>query len=191
MNKLSLLLLSAFCSFAGVAAAQDTNSLRTNLGLFEARTGSVIVRGFAEVGSIPAGAAEITVRCKETTDIASGQKLYGLAFEIAAGNAFPRDRVLLDDEEITPLLDALNYVIKSNYEITTDKVTTLTSYEVSYTTKAGLRVMAHSIRREGSVAYSLQSCDSPRIALSSVQMTQLYDLIDQARKNLDDLKAGK
>ena len=191
MNKLSILLLSAFCAFAGVAAAQDTNSLRTSLGLFEARTGSVIVRGFAQVGSISTGAAEISVRCKETTDIASGQKLYGLAFEFEAGNAFPRDRVLLDVEEIVPLLDALNYVIKSNYEITTDKVTTLTSYEVSYTTKAGLRVMAHSIRRQGSVEYALQACSTPKIPLSAVQMTQLYNLIEQAQKNLDDLKAGK
>jgi hypothetical protein len=191
MNKSSALLLSAFCSFAGIVVAQDTNSLRTNLGQFEARTGSVIVRGYASVGSIPVGAAEISLRCKETTDVASGQKLYGLSFEIAGGNDFPHDHILVDDEEITPLLDALNYVIKSNYQIPNDKVTTLTSYEVSYTTKAGLRVMAHSIRKEGNVAYSLQSCDSPRLALSAVQMTQLYNLIEQARKNLDDLKAGK
>lgn len=190
MNKIHILLLSAFCSLVFGAVAQDTNDLKTSIGLFEARTSVIIVKGYAPIGSVPAGPAEISVRCKETTDIGSGQKLYGLAVEIS-GNSLGRDRTLVDEDEIDPLLDALNYVIKSNYEVTNGKVTTLTSFEATYTTKAGLRVMANSIRKEGGVQYSLQSCNSPRISVSPVQMTQLYNLIAQARKNLDDLKTAK
>jgi hypothetical protein len=189
MKHLRLLWLVIFGSLA-LAAAQDTNSLKTSLGQFVARTGVVIVRGYAPIGETTAGPVEISVRCKETTDVGSGEKAYGLAFEIT-GNASPRDRTLVDDDEIDALLDALNYVIKSNYEVTNDKVTTLTSFEASYTTKAGLRVMANSVRKEGGVQYFIQSCNSPRIPLSGVEMTQLYNLISQARKNLDDLKSGK
>jgi hypothetical protein len=189
MKHLRLLWLVIFGSLALAAAAQDTNSLRTSLGQFEARTGVVIVRGYAPIGSIPAGPVEISVRCKETTDVGSGEKAYGLAFELS-GSAW-RDRTLVDDDEIDALLEALNYVIKSNYEVTNDKVTSLTSFEASYTTKAGLRVMANSVRKEGGVQYFIQSSDTPRIPLSGVEMTQLYNLVSQARKNLGDLKSGK
>jgi len=184
MNKLRLLLLTAFCSLAGAATAQDTNSLKTDLGVFESRTGVVIVKGFGQIGSVMAAAAEISVRCKETTDVSIGRKVYGLTIEIA-GNTF-RDRILVDDNEIDSLLNGLNYLIKVNYD-----ATTLPSFEASYSTKAGLRVIANSIRKDGAIEYSLQSSNTPRVSLSSVQMTQLYDLIAQSRKNLDDLKAGK
>jgi hypothetical protein len=192
MNKLSVTLLAAMCSLVLTAAAQDTNALRTQIGAFEARTGAIIVKGYAPVGSIAAGPIELSVRCKETTDIGTGQKFYGLAVElVAGGNNVPRDQILVDDDEVDALLDAINYIVKSNYEITTDKVTTLASYEASYTTKSGLRVLAHSVRKDGGVRYWLESSATPRFALSAVEMTQLYNLVDQARKNLDGLKAGK
>ena len=184
MNKLSILLL-AIIAFAFAATAQDTNSLKTDIGVFEARTGVVIVKGFGQIGSVAAGPVEISVRCKETTDVSIGQKTYGLTVELD-GNPFPRARVLVDDNEIDPLLSGLNYLIKINYD-----VTALPGFEASYTTKAGLRMMANSLRKEGGVQYSLQYDDQLRIELTSVQMTQLYSLIAQARKNLDDIKAGK
>jgi hypothetical protein len=108
-----------------------------------------------------------------------------LAIEIT-GNPFPRDHILVDDSEVDALLSGLNYLIKINYD-----VTTLPAFQASYTTKAGLRVTADSVRREGAVQNYVQYGDQPRIALSSVQMTQLYGLIAQARKNLDALKSAK
>src|SRR5665213_658800 len=185
MNELRAVLLAAFCSLAGAVTAQDTNSLKTDLGIFEARTGVVIVKGFGQIGSITAGTAEISVRCKETADLSVGRKAYGLAIEIN-GNSFPRERILVDDDEIDALLSGINYLIKINYD-----VTTLPAFEASYTTKAGLRVTASSVRRDGGIQFSVQSSNTPRISLSSVQMTQLYGLIGQARKNLDDLKAAR
>ena len=107
-----------------------------------------------------------------------------LAIEIE-GNPFPRDRIYIDEDEVDPLLNALKYLIKIKYD-----VTTLPSFEASFTTKAGLRVMANSIRREGAIQPSLQYGERPKILLSSIQLTQLYGLIDQARKNLASLKAG-
>jgi hypothetical protein len=185
MNKLRILWLAAFCALAFAATAQDTNALKTEIGVFESRTGSVIIKGFGQVGSVAAGAYELSVRVKETTDISIGQKIYGLAIEID-GNPFPHDRILVDDNEIDSLLSGINYLIKIKYD-----VTTLPAFEASYTTKAGLRVMAHSIRREGAIQHSLQYGDQPRILLTSMQLSQLYSLIEQARKNLDAINAGK
>ena len=66
-----------------------------------------------------------------------------------------------------------------------------TMYEASYTTKAGLEVLANSVRKDGGIQYSLAGNYTPRIPLSSIQMTQLYGLIQQARKNLEAVEAGK
>jgi len=190
MNNRFLILLAAVGALAWTATAQDTNYLKTKLGVFEARWSVVLVKGFGPVGSIAAGQADISVRCKETTDIGTGQKVYGLTVGLA-GNPLVRERILIDDDEVDSLLAAINYIVKSNYEVADNKVTTLPSFEASYTTKAGLRVLALSVRRDGGIQLFLQYGDDPRISLSSVQMTQLYGLIEQARKNLDALKAGK
>ncbi|MEI9864524.1 MAG: hypothetical protein WDN00_08220 [Limisphaerales bacterium] len=94
------------------------------------------------------------------------------------GNQSPRERALIDDDEIDPLLAALDYLIKIKYD-----VTTLPSFEASFTTKSGMKIAANSC--------SLQYDDHPRIFLSSVQMSQLYAQVDEARKNLATLKAPK
>ena len=185
MNHWRLVFLTTFCALAFAATAQDTNNLKTHIGLFENRTGSVIIKAIGPVGSVLAGPQEIAVRIKETTDVSIGQKIYGLAIEIESGPAF-RDRIYVDDDEIDPLLNAINYLLKVKYD-----VTTLPGFEAGFTTKAGLRVMAHSIRREGALEHSVQYGEEPRILLTSMQMAQLYGLIEQARKNLDALKAGK
>jgi len=185
MNKLQVILLSAFCTLTWAATAQDTNILKTEIGVFENRTGVVIVKGFGQIGSVTTEVAEISVRCKETADISIGQKLYGLAIQIT-GTGFQAERIYVDEDEIDALLSGINYLIKINYE-----VTSLPGFEASYTSKGGLQVLANSIRKEGGVRFSLQGNYGPQIPLSSIQMTQLYNLITQARKNLDVVKAGK
>ena len=185
MNKLHVVLLSAIYSLTWTATAQDTNILRTEIGVFENRTGVVIVKGFGQIGSVTAEAAEISVRCKETTDVSIGQKAYGLAIQIT-GTGFQAERIYVDEDEIDALLSGLSYLIKINYDITA-----LPGFEASYTSKGGLQVSANSIRKEGGVRFSLQGNYSPQIPLSSVQMTQFYNLIVQARKNLEAVKAGK
>lgn len=186
MKKLRIILV-AFTGWLAVwaAAAQDTNVLRTEIGQFENRTGAVIVKGYGRVGAVEAGAAEISLSCKETTDGTSGRKLYGLAVGFSSNNFAP-ERIYVDEDEIDALLSGLNYLIKITYD-----VTSLPGFEASYTTKGGLQFFANSIRKEGSVQFSVQGNYSPRISLSSVQMTQFYTLVGQAQKNLGGFKAGK
>ncbi len=185
MSKSNMLLAAVLCSFAMAAFGQDTNSLRTDLGVLEAQTGVIIIKGFGSVGTIPVGADVISLRTKESTDVASGLKAYGLSVQIEA-NSLPMERIYVDYDEIDSLLGAIDYLIKIKYD-----VTALPGFEASYTTKAGFRVIANSIRRDGAIQHSLQYGDEPRIMLSSIQMTQLHDLIEQGRKNLDALKVGK
>ncbi len=185
MNKVRFFIVMAVCAFACAATAQDTNVLRTQIGLFEARTGVVIVKGISPVGSVQLGFAQLSVGCKQTKDINTGQKVHGLIIEVE-GSQFASEATLVDDDEVEPLLNAINYLAKVNND-----VTPLPGFEASYTTKAGLQVIAESVQKNGAVLNYVKFEPYPRIALSPVQMTQFAALIQQGKKNLDALKAGK
>ena len=185
MNRTSLPFLALLGSLLATGHAQDTNALNTTIGVFETRTDEILVRAFNHIGSVTIGPDTISVRMKESKDMGTGETVYGLSVQIDE-NQSPRERALIDDDEIDPLLVGLDYLIKIKYD-----VTTLPGFEASFTTRSGLKIAANSIRREGTIQYSIQYDDRPRIFLSSVQMSQLYALVEQARKNLAALKAPK
>jgi hypothetical protein len=185
MNHMKIAWTMLACALAWAAAAQDTNLIRTQIGLLEARTGVLIVKGAGQVGAIPLGAEQLTVRCKETSVVNTGEKTWGLMLQLEDNQNLPL-RVLVDDDEVDSLINAVDYLMKINFE-----VTSLPGFEASYTSKAGLRIIAHSDRREGTIHAYVQFGDYPRVPLSSVQMTQLYGLLGEARKNLAALKSGK
>ena len=185
MNTLKTVFVAAVCALAWTAMAQDTNLLRTQIGLFEARTGVVIVKGIGPVGAVPLNTAQLSIGYKQTKDLNTGEIAYGLIIEVE-GNQFGREAIFVDDDEVDSLLNAVNYLAKINND-----VTALPGFEASYATKAGLRIIAESIRKEGGVLNYLKFEDYPRIAMSPVQMTQFYNLLLQCRKNLDALKSGR
>ena len=171
-------------SLSARAQNQDTNNLNTALGRFESRPDALIGQGFGEVGNLPLGQAEVRVRACECRNLATGEKLYGLS--VAWGENGRWLRLLVDDDELDGLMDAVNRLAT----IKGEDVTSLPGFEASFTTKAGLRVIAHSDRKDGTVLTYLQFEDSPRIPLSSIQIQQLGGLLQQGRKKLDALKAG-
>jgi hypothetical protein len=184
MIKLKTVLAVALCVLACAAMAQDTNTVKTQLGLFDARIGVVLVKGIGPVGSIPLGATQLAIGYKQTKDLNTGEKAHGAIIEVE-GNVFGREAILVDDDELDSLVNAVSYLAKIN-----NNITTLTGFEASYTTKAGLRVIAESIRRDGGVQIYLKFEGYPRFPLSPVQTTQLSALLQQCRKNLDAVKSG-
>jgi hypothetical protein len=182
MNKIHIVLLTLFCLLAPSAPAQDTNSLKTDLGVFETQTGTVLIKGFSQTGMLTVGTDVITVYCKESTDLTTGHKADGLAIVIS-GNTPPRRRILVDYDEIDSLLDSINYLNKISYD-----VTPLASFEASYSTRSGFRVVANSLRRLGAIQVSLEYGDDLKVLLTTDQMTQFYQLIELAKKNLDTLR---
>jgi hypothetical protein len=171
-------------SLSALAQNQDTNNLNTALGRFERQRDALIGQGFGDLGSIPFGQAELRVRACECRNLATGEKLYGLS--VVWGENGRWLRLLVDDDELDGLMAAVNRLAA----IKGEEVTSLPGFEASFTTKAGLRVIAHSDRADGAVLTYLQFEDSPRIPLSSVQLQQLDVLLRQGRKKLDALKAG-
>ena len=185
MNKLRIMLAAAVCGLALTAPAQDTNTLKTDLAVFEAQTGIIIVKGHGPTSTLSVGPVAITVVCKVSTDISTGRSADGLAIEIGE-NPQSREKFLVDYDEIDALLNSISYLSQINYE-----VTPLPGFEASYSTKSGLRMVAGSIRKQGAVQTYLEYDPGTRVALSSVQMAQLYGFIQQAKKELDTIRASK
>jgi hypothetical protein len=183
MRPFCAALIAVGCSLAFVARAQDTNALKTQIGLFESQTGVVIVKGFGQAGSVSTGTAVISVRCKESTSASTGHKDYGIAVVIDA-NPW-RGLAVVDYEELAALLNGMDSLGKMSYN-----VTSLPGFEATFTTKSGLRLIAFGDKQQGGIRTFLQYNDGPRISLASDQWTQLANLISQAKTTLDSLRAA-
>jgi hypothetical protein len=184
MRKFCVVLIAAVCSLAFAASAQDTNALKTEIGLFESQTGVVIVKGFGQVGSVATGGAVISVRCKESSSAASGHKDYGIALVIEANQW--REFAIVDYDELDSLLNGMDFLGKMTYN-----VSSLPGFEASFTTKSGLQLIAHGDKQQGGIRMSLQYNDGPRFPLASDQWIQLAKLIEQAKATLDSLRTPK
>jgi len=180
-----IILVTAVSVWACAATAQDTNIFRTQIALFEARPNVVILKGISPVGSVQLGFGQLSVGCKETKDLNTGEKIHGLIIEVE-GSQFASEAALIDDNEVDSLFNGISYLAKINSDITE-----LPGFEASYITKAGLRITAEGVRKDGAVLNYVEFEPYPRIALTTVQMNQFAALIQQGRKTLAALEAGK
>jgi hypothetical protein len=184
MRKFCVVLIAVGCSLAFAARAQDTNALKTKIGIFESQTGVVIIKGFGPVGSVSTGAAVISVRCKESSSAATSHKDYGIAVIIEVNQW--RGLAIVDYDEMDALLNGMDFIGKITYN-----VTSLPGFEATFTTKSDLKFMAIGNKQQGGIRTYLQYDDSPRISLTSDQWTQLLNLIGQAKTTLDSLRTTK
>jgi hypothetical protein len=180
---ITLILVSGLCTFAG--RAQITNLPPTELETFESQTGTVIVKGAGQVGSLAVDALTINVISKESLNVSTGRRQYGMAVEAAANNQQVWKK-LMDYDEMDSLLSGLDYLAKID-----NKVTELPTFVAGYVTRSGLRIGAFTSQRRGGIQYFLQdySTNSARILITSAQLAQFQDLVEQAKKNLDSLQA--
>ena len=183
MRKFCIVLIVAGVTLA--ARAQVTNVPPTELEAFEAQTGTVIVKGAGQVGSVAVDAVNITVTSKESQDVSTGRRQYGMVVEATASNQRVWEKVI-DDDEMDSLLNGLDYLAKIDY-----KVTALPTFVASYVSRSGLRVGAFTSQRRGAIQYFLQdqSANSPRILITSAQLAQFQDLVEETRKKLNSLNA--
>lgn len=183
MSKFCTILIAVGTLAFGVRA-QDTNALKTEIGIFESQTGVVIIRGFGQVGSITTGSAVISVRAKESTSAATSHKDYGIAVVIEVNQG--RGVAIVDYDELDALLNGMDYLGKMTYS-----ATSLPGFEATFTTKSGLELIAHGDKQQGGIRTFLQYDDGPRIPLASDQWVQLAKLIEQAKTTLDSLRTSK
>ena len=174
--------------WVGGALAQDTNAPLTKIEIFEARTGTVIVRGSVLIGTMSAQTGTVSVRAKESVEPGLGSKAYGIAVGLQEGGR-PEDTTMVDYDELDSFLNGIDYIRKAN-----PSMTPLPEYDVGYTTAGWLRLVFYtSIKHPGTTQIALQSghASRTRIALSSDQLAEFQNLIQHAKSKLDNLREGK
>jgi len=182
MRKFCVVLIAACCSFAFASRAQDTtNAPKTEIENFEAQTGTVIVKGLGEIGSMTTSAGVISIRCKESIDENSGLKEYGIGVALASNQL--HGFLVVDYDELDSLIRGLDFLGKITYD-----ATTMPSFDATFSTKSGLLIAAHSESRQGTIQDYLQFAGTSRIPLTSVQFAQFQSLISQAKTSLDSAR---
>jgi hypothetical protein len=176
--------LIAICCVAPLAlpAQLATNLPPTEIQNFELQNDTVIVKGFGEIGSVAIDGGTVSIRCKESDNVMTGSKMYGIAVVLESNQA--QSFFVVDDDEMEALMRGLDYLGKISYD-----VTTMPAFDANFTTRSGLRIAAHSERREGSIELYLQFGDVARLPVTAEQYAQFKNLIGQAKKSLDVTKS--
>ncbi len=173
----------------GLAAfAQETNSYpKSRLEIFEANTSTVLIKGTDEMGAVAGKVGVVTVKCRETKDVSTGQREFGVIVTVTQAEGI-EDTTVVDFDELDGLLRALDYINKVEWSITS-----LGHFEASFTTRSGLKVSSYSSRRTGTVEAFVMSnrLMRSRSFLTPTQLSQLRTVIDQAKTRLEIIQREK
>jgi hypothetical protein len=185
------MLLFAAMLLADAVRAQDTNPCpllpQTKLEGFETNTGTMVLQATVPIGYVSASPGELSVRCREITDLGTRRREFGLVIGFAE-NSRPYEMSLIDYDELDSLQDALDYLNKVEWS-----VTSLPSFDAVYTTKGGFRIAAYGSRRSGAIGFYARNIRflAPTLQLSRDQLGQFRSLLEQARTKLDSLRQEK
>ena len=187
-SKHFALLISLLCLTPLCCAAQEPSApllypeeQPTSLEIFEARTGAVVIKGHAEIGRLQGTGGTLRIVAQEMTDTRSRQKIYGLLLEARDASATEREtRAYMDYEEIEPLLQALDQIIRIDRTITE-----LANFEAAYRTTGGLEVIAFNGRQEMQMGVFVGRYRRLRVYFPLARMAELRRVLVEARAQLD------
>ena len=193
MQKTILILAIALGSLLlpKAAHAQDTNPIpvvpQTRLEALGTNVGTIIVRATSPVGTVAASGGALTVKCKDFTDAGTGRREMGLSIDFILGNE-REDVLLIDYNEITPFLSAIDYLSNVGWSVTSFPI-----FDASFTTRGGFRLAAFGGRRSGAIEYTARTIhyNVAPLQLSLDQMAQLRALVAQGKATLDGIRAAK
>lgn len=176
-------ILIALCSALPLVCRGQylTNAPATEIENFELQTDTLMVKGFGEIGSVSTQGGVVSVRCKESSNLTINRKLYGISVALDVNQS--HGSLVVDYDELDALIRALDFLAKISYE-----VTPMPSFDASFTTRSGLRIGAHSERRQGAINLYLQFDGTAKIPLTPDQFTQFQNLITEAKSSLDVTK---
>lgn len=168
------------------AQEQKTTSQepKTKLEAFEKQTGTVIIKGISEIGSV-SGLGTISVECMEFINVSTGVRQLGIVIEVKESGRLERsDRSFIDYEEIDPLMKGIDYVSK----VTANSIK-LSNFEAIYKTKGDFSVITFS-GSSGRIEAAVRSgyIGSVTAYVSTTKLSNLRSLIYQAKQKLDTIK---
>jgi hypothetical protein len=190
MNRFTLFVAIGFVSsiFTSIARADETNIYpKSNLEIFEATSGVVLVRGTDEAGFVEGKSGGITLKIRETKDVATNHREFGVGV-IVTQSAGWEDTTVVDYDELDALIRALDYIGKVDLGISS-----MGHFEAGYTTRSGLKFASYSSRRTGTIeAYALSSrVVRSRAQITTVQIMEIRTLLEHAKAKIEIIQKEK
>jgi hypothetical protein len=176
--------LLGFCLLVTTALGQTTNIPPTNIETIEAQTGSLIIKGFGQGGSVSLGNGTISLQLKETFHEGLHRSFQGLLLEYTDGPY--RERAVLDYDELQPLIHSLDYIGSVSHN-----ATTLPGFEALHRTRSGFLVSCLGSQHQNTYRTSVLFDGCPRIVVEPAQLSQLRNILAQGLTALDQLKTPR
>jgi len=157
-------------------------SPKTKLEEFSARKGTVIVRGFEQVG-VASGryGTSIKVEAKEFIDVSTGKKEYGISIEVKKRDIrYDKESTsYIDYDEIESLISGIDYIAK------VDKTSTrFQNFQADYNTKGDFRISTFSSEENIMVEVSSGTIGSVKAYFNLSSLSEIRSFIEKAKAKI-------
>jgi hypothetical protein len=167
----------------GLAQAQQKPEPKTKLETFQARTGSVVVKNYSEIGSVT-GIGSASINSYEFVDAQTSKREYGIGIIVKGGGRIERESsTYVDYDEIDSLLKGLDYISK-----VTKEQSKLKNFEAHYKTLGDLDVSTFSSRETIASAVTVRRLGDVSVYFELDQLAKFRQLIVDAKAALDAVK---
>jgi hypothetical protein len=168
------------------AYPQATTESSTKLEAFAAQDGSVVIKGYAEIGEVGGAFGHVTVQALVLHNAATGAKQHGITIDVKEGGRLEReDRTFLDYDEIDSLIKGIDYLSRLQ-----NGVTELDNFEADYRTRGDLRIATFSSTSGIRASIAAGRVSAVRAFLSLDELSKFRTLIVSAKTKLDGLKGA-
>lgn len=161
---------------------------RNKLEEFETRVDTILFKGQTWTGTLRAANGWARVEAIEIRDTRDSSRVNGVVVTIYSPEPVgsPSElRVLIDYEEIEPLVAAFDRLAKAD-----DSITKLAHFEARYRTHGDLEIMVFKEVAGGTIAAAVEGgfYDRKRLLMNLDDFIKLRWMIAQAKDRLDEIK---
>jgi hypothetical protein len=161
---------------------------RNKLEEYEARVDSILFKGQTWTGLLRAQNGSARVEAIEIRDARDSTRATGVVVTINSpepADSPPEIRVMIDYEELNPLIAAFDTLIKAD-----DSITKLAHFEARYRTHGDFEIMTFKEVAGGAIAAAVEGgfYDRKRLFMNLDELTKLRWMIAQAKDKLDEIK---
>lgn len=161
---------------------------RNKLEEFESRVDTILFKGQTWTGLLRAVNGTARVEAIEIRDTGDASRAAGVVITINSNEppgSPPELRILIDYEEIDPLVAAFDRIAKAD-----DSITKLAHFEARYRTRGDFEIMSFKEVAGGAIAAAVEGgfYERKRLFMNLDDLIKLRWMIAQAKEKLDEVK---
>lgn len=164
----------------------EVPSSKTKLEEFSTKTGTVIVRGFEEIGTIHGQfGTSITIEAKEFVNVSTGKREYGITIQVKKSDdrSDKENTSYIDYDEIESLISGINYISKVD-----NAATKFSNFQADYNTKGDFGVSTFSSGEKIMVAVKSGHIGEVTAFYNLSSLPEIRQAIEKAKAKIDALK---